>query len=239
MHRLLQATVQFKASDLHVQVGSPPTVRVDGAMVPFEAADVSPDDVRELVGQVAGAAALERLEQDLSCDFSYHLPEVARFRINVFREQGRLCLVARCIPLEIKSFEELSLPKVLQEIAGEHRGLVLVTGTTGSGKSTTLAAMIDYLNRSRRLRIVTIEDPVEFVHESRKSLIAHREVGRDTPSFSESLKRALRQDPDVILVGELRDAETMRIALQAADTGHLVFSTVHTTNTSFTMQRMI
>jgi twitching motility protein PilT len=239
MHRLLQATVQFKASDLHVQVGSPPTVRVDGAMVPFEAADVSPDDVRELVGQVAGAAALERLEQDLSCDFSYLLPEVARFRINVFREQGRLCLVARCIPLEIKSFEELSLPKVLREIAGEHRGLVLVTGTTGSGKSTTLAAMIDYLNRSRRLRIVTIEDPVEFVHESRKSLIAHREVGRDTPSFSESLKRALRQDPDVILVGELRDAETMRIALQAADTGHLVFSTVHTTNTSFTMQRMI
>lgn len=239
MQRLLQATVQFKASDLHVQVGSPPIVRVDGTMVPFEAPDVTAEDVHELVGQVAGAAALERLDQDLSCDFSYLVPDVARFRINVFREQGNLCIVARCIPLEIKPFEALGLPDVLREIAEEHRGLVLVTGTTGSGKSTTLAAMIDHLNRSRRLRIVTIEDPIEFVHDSHKSLVAHREVGRDTPSFAESLKRALRQDPDVILVGELRDAETMRIALQAADTGHLVFSTVHTTNTSFTMQRII
>lgn len=239
MQRLLKSTVQFKASDLHVQAGSPPVVRVDGTMVPFDLPPVSADELKELVGQVASEEARERLDRDLSCDFSHFIPDVARFRINVFYEQGHLCLVARCIPLEIKTFDELALPSVLREIAEEHRGLVLVTGTTGSGKSTTLAAMIDHLNRSRRLRIVTIEDPIEFVHESHKSLVAHREIGRDTPSFAESLKRALRQDPDVILVGELRDAETMRIALQAADTGHLVFSTVHTTNTSFTMQRIV
>ena len=239
MERLLKATVQFKASDLHVQVGSPPIVRVDGTMVPFDSPPVSAEDVRTLVEQVASQTALARLDEDLSCDFPHYIPEVARFRINVFHEQGNLCIVARCIPLEIKQFDELGLPDVLREIAEERRGLVLVTGTTGSGKSTTLAAMIDHLNRTRRLRIVTIEDPVEFVHDSQKSLVAHREIGRDTPSFAESLKRALRQDPDVILVGELRDAETMRIALQAADTGHLVFSTVHTTNTSFTMQRIV
>jgi len=239
MQRLLRATVQFKASDLHVQVGIPPTARVDGAMVPFNAPPATADDVRELVLQVADAAALQRLERDKSCDFSLFIPEVSRFRINVFHEQGQLCIVARCIPLTIRAFDELKLPEVLRDIAEEERGLVLVTGTTGSGKSTTLAAMIDHLNRNRRLRIVTIEDPIEFVHESQKSLVAHREIGRDTPSFAESLKRALRQDPDVILVGELRDAETMRIALQAADTGHLVFSTVHTTNASFTMQRIV
>ena len=239
MQRLLKATVQFKASDLHVQVGSPPTVRVDGTMVPINAPPVTADDVRSLVGQVADAALLERLDADKSCDFSHTIPDVARFRIAVFHEQGRLCLVARSIPLRIKSFEELALPEVLRDIAEEERGLVLVTGTTGSGKSTTLAAMIDHLNRTRRLRVVTIEDPIEFVHESDKSLIAQREIGRDTPNFAESLRRALRQDPDVILVGELRDAETMRIALQAADTGHLVFSTIHTTNAPFTIQRLV
>ena len=147
--------------------------------------------------------------------------------------------MARAIPLKIKPFEELYLPPVIQDIAEEPRGLVLVTGTTGSGKSTTLAAIIDYLNRTQRLRIITIEDPIEFVHVSQKCLIAQREVGRDTPSFAESLRRALRQDPDVILVGELRDLETMRVAIQAADTGHLVFSTVHTTNAALTMQRLI
>ena len=239
MQRLLKATVQFNASDLHVQVGSPPTVRVDGTMVAFNAPPVTAEEVRELVHQVADESQLLRLEADRSCDFSYAIPDVARFRVNVFHEKGNLCLVARSIPLRIKSFAELALPAVLQDIAEEQRGLVLVTGTTGSGKSTTLAAMIDHLNHTRRLRIVTIEDPIEFVHASQKSLVAQREIGRDTPSFAESLRRALRQDPDVILVGELRDAETMRIALQAADTGHLVFSTIHTTNASFTMQRIV
>lgn len=239
MERLLRATVQFKASDLHLQAGSPPVARVDGTMVPFSAPPLEAEEIRELVGQVADARALERLEREMSCDFSWLVPEVARFRINVFHEQGRLCLVARTVPLRPKAFEELGLPPVLRDIADEERGLVLVTGTTGSGKSTTLAAMVDHLNRTKRLRIVTIEDPVEFVHESQKCLVAQREIGRDTPDFAESLKRALRQDPDVILVGELRDAETMRIALQAADTGHLVFSTVHTTNASFTIQRIV
>jgi twitching motility protein PilT len=239
MQKLLRAMVQFKASDLHVQVASPPTVRVDGSMVPFNAPAVTAEDVRALVAEIADEAQLRRLESERSCDFSVFIPEVARFRMNVFYEQDRLCIVARRIPLGIKTFDELGLPPVIKDIAEEERGLVLVTGTTGSGKSTTLAAMIDHLNRTKRARIITVEDPVEFVHESNKSLIAQREIGRDTPSFAESLRRALRQDPDVILVGELRDAETMRIALQAADTGHLVFSTVHTTNASFTMQRIV
>ncbi len=239
MQRLLKATVQFNASDLHVQVGSAPTVRVEGTMVAINSPPVTADQLRGLVGQVANESQLQRLESERSCDFSHDIPDVARFRINVFHEKGNLCLVARSIPLRIKSFADLGLPAVLQEIAEEQRGLVLVTGTTGSGKSTTLAAMVDHLNRTRRLRVVTIEDPIEFVHVSQKSLVAQREIGRDTPSFAESLRRALRQDPDVILVGELRDAETMRIALQAADTGHIVFSTVHTTNASFTMQRII
>jgi len=239
LDRLLRATVQFKASDLHVQVGSPPTVRVDGSMVAINAPAVTAEGIGALVREVADDAQLQRLESDRSCDLSHEIPEVGRFRLNVFYEKGNLCLVARSIPLRIKSFDELGLPTVIQEIAQEHRGLVLVTGTTGSGKSTTLAAMIDHLNRTRRMRIVTVEDPIEFVHTAQKSLVAQRETGRDTPSFTESLRRALRQDPDVILVGELRDAETMRVALQAADTGHIVFSTVHTTNASFTMQRII
>jgi twitching motility protein PilT len=239
MQRLLKAAVQFNASDLHVQVGSPPTVRVDGTMIAINAPPLTAENLHELVAQVANESQLHRLEIDRSCDFSHAIPDVGRFRINVFHEQGNLCIAARSIPLRIKTFAELSLPSVLQDIAEEQRGLVLVTGTTGSGKSTTLAAMIDYLNRHHRLRIVTVEDPVEFVHVSQKCLVAQCEIGRDTLSFAESLRRALRQDPDVILVGELRDAETMRVALQAADTGHLVFSTVHTTNAAFTMQRLV
>jgi twitching motility protein PilT len=239
IQRLLRGAVQFGASDLHIQVGSPPIVRVHGTMTAMNLPAVSPEEIRQLVAQVAEKPELERIEAERSGDFSYLIPEVARFRINVFYEQGRLCLVARAIPLTIKPFEDLFLPPVIQEISEEPRGLVLVTGTTGSGKSTTLAAIIDYLNRKHRLRIITIEDPIEFVHTSQKSLIAQREIGRDSPSFAESLRRALRQDPDVILVGELRDLETMRVAIQAADTGHLVFSTVHTTNASLTVQRLI
>ena len=192
VQRLLKATVQFKGSDLHVQVGSPPTVRVDGTMVAINAPPVTAEDLRQLVHQLADESQLQRLESDRSCDFSHDIPDVARFRINVFYEKGSLCLVARSIPLRIKTFADLALPTVLEDIAEEQRGLVLVTGTTGSGKSTTLAAMIDHLNRTKRLRIVTIEDPIEFVHTSQKSLVAQREVGRDTPSFTESLRRALR-----------------------------------------------
>ncbi len=239
INRLLRAAVQFDASDLHLQVESPPIIRRHGTMTFMDLPPITPEEIRQLATQLAGEARLEQVDAKQSGDFSYFIPDLARFRINIFYEQGRLCIVARTIPLKIKAFEELCLPPAIQEIAEEERGLVLVTGTTGSGKSTTLAAMIDFLNRTKRLRIITIEDPIEFVHTSQKSLIAQREIGRDTPGFAESLRGALRQDPDAILVGELRDLETMRTAMQAADTGHLVFSTVHTTNASLTVQRLI
>ena len=239
LDRLLRAMVQFKASDLHVQAGSPPTLRINNDITPLDLPSVSADDVASLVRDVATEKATRELETQLSADFAYAIPDLARFRINVFRERGSLALVARLIPLQIPKFEDLHLPEAIEEIAGSERGLVLVTGTTGSGKSTTLASIIDHLNHTKKLRILTIEDPIEFVHVSDKSLIAQRELGIDTPGFAESLKRALRQDPDFILVGELRDEETMRTALQAADTGHLVFSTMHTTNAALTIQRLI
>jgi twitching motility protein PilT len=239
MRRLLRAVVQFHASDLHVQVGSPPSLRIRGDITPLELPTLSVEDVEALVRQIADESRLEEISTQRSADFSYVVPDLARFRVNVFHESGKPCLCLRHIPIDIPELESLNMPEVITDIAEAERGLVLVTGTTGSGKSTTLAAVIDYLNRTRRLRILTIEDPIEFVHTSKKSLIAQREVGTDTPSFAESLRRALRQDPDFILVGELRDAETMRVALQAADTGHLVFSTLHTTNAPMTVQRLV
>jgi twitching motility protein PilT len=231
--------VQFKASDLHVQAGSPPNLRIHGELTPLEVPPVSGDETAELASQIATGSWVEEIQKERSADFSYYLPEVGRFRVNVFFERGHMCLAIRHIPLQIPKLEELNLPDAVEDIASAERGLVLVTGTTGSGKSTTLASVIDLLNRTRRLRILTIEDPIEFVHTSKKSLIAQRQLGEDTRSFAESLRRALRQDPDFILVGELRDAETMRTALQAADTGHLVFSTMHTTNAALTLQRLV
>jgi twitching motility protein PilT len=239
LDRLLRAMVQFKASDLHVQTGSPPTLRINNDITPLDLPPITADEVAGLVRDVATEKSTQEIETQLSADFAYAIPDLGRFRINVFRERGSLALVARLIPLQMPKFDELHLPDVVEEIAGAERGLVLVTGTTGSGKSTTLASIIDHLNHTRKLRILTIEDPIEFVHVSDKSLIAQRELGTDTPGFAESLKRALRQDPDFILVGELRDQETMRTALQAADTGHLVFSTMHTTNAALTIQRLI
>jgi twitching motility protein PilT len=237
--RLLRAVVHFEASDLHMQAGCQPSLRIHGDIVPMELPPLSADDIAAMVRQIANDDVVEEIESNRSADFSYVEPEIARFRVNAFYERGMLCLALRQIPLEVPALESLNLPDTIIEIAEAERGLVLVTGTTGSGKSTTLAAVIDYLNRTRRLRILTIEDPIEFVHTSKKSLIAQREVGTDTLSFADSLRRALRQDPDFILVGELRDAETMRVALQAADTGHLVFSTMHTTNAPLTIQRMV
>ena len=208
-------------------------------MTEMELPPLTAEEVLEMVKEIASESILADLEEHRSVDFSHPEPEVGRFRVNVFYQLGVLCLVARAIPLTMPKLEDLDLPPVIEEIAGSERGLVLVTGTTGSGKSTTLAAIIDYLNRHRRLRILTVEDPVEFVHQSQKCLIAQREVGRDTRSFAESLRGALRQDPDFILVGELRDEETMHTAMQAADTGHLVFSTIHTTNAAQTVQRLV
>lgn len=239
LDRLLRAMIQFKASDLHMQMGRPPMLRVNGEMTALELPPLSAEQMESLVRSAATEKASAEIATQLSADFAHEIPEVGRFRVNVFRERGNLALVARVIPFQIPVFAELHLPDVVEEIATAERGLVLVTGTTGSGKSTTLAAMIGHLNRTERLRILTIEDPIEFLHVSDRSLIAQRELGADTPGFAEALKRALRQDPDVILVGELRDEETMRTALQAADTGHLVFSTLHTTNAALTVQRLI
>ncbi|GMV24199.1 MAG: twitching motility protein PilT [Phycisphaerae bacterium] len=237
--RLLEALVKLGGSDLHLQAGSAPMVRLGGDLKPLEAPPLEDSNIREYMQQMSPAQAQIRLEEHRTADFGFEMAGAARFRVNAFYERHRLALAFRRIPLQIPQFADLRLPKVIEEIAMAPRGLVLVTGTTGSGKSTTLAAMIDLINSKRRDRIITIEDPIEFVHANRKSLIAQRELGQDTPSFLDSLRAALRQDPDVILVGELRDAETMRTALQAADTGHVVFSTMHTTNAPQTVQRMI
>ncbi|MFG0284534.1 MAG: type IV pilus twitching motility protein PilT [Phycisphaerales bacterium JB039] len=236
---LLDDVIQRGAGDLHLQAGRPPMIRVGGALTPAAEAALTDDEIREIVRQISFEDAQVRLDADRSVDFSFEIPGRARFRVNAFFERGRLAAALRQIPPVIPAFDELNLPHAIKEIALTPRGLVLVTGTTGSGKSTTLAAMIDAINTSRHDRIITIEDPIEFVHQSKKALVAQRELGGDTPSFLAALRVALRQDPDVILVGELRDTETMRTALQAADTGHLVFSTIHTTNASQTVQRII
>ncbi|MHC4991202.1 MAG: type IV pilus twitching motility protein PilT [Planctomycetota bacterium] len=237
--QLLETVLDKKASDLHLQANEPPRIRVTGKLIPLDAGTMSDDQVREIFRNIAGGDAQIRLDQERSVDFSFAMPGRSRFRVNAFYEQNKLSMAFRLIPISIPPFDELNLPGVIEEIALSPRGLILVTGTTGSGKSTTLAAIIDYINTNREDRIITIEDPVEFVHGSKKSLVAHRELGADTPTFLSSLRAALRQDPDVILVGELRDAETMRTAMQAADTGHIVFSTMHTTNASQTVQRLI
>ncbi|MHC4948346.1 MAG: type IV pilus twitching motility protein PilT [Planctomycetota bacterium] len=236
---LLKSTIDLSASDLHFQAASPPRVRVGGQLRPLEGDPLSDDEIRTMFGHVAPEDIQVRLNEDRSADFSFEMPGIARFRVNAFYERDRLSMAFRRIPIEVPPFDELNLPSAIEEIALSPRGLVLVTGTTGSGKSTTLAAMVDYVNTHRQNRIITIEDPIEFVHASRKSLVAQRELGADTRSFLESLRAAMRQDPDLILVGELRDAETMRVALQAADTGHAVYSTMHTTNAPQTVQRLI
>ncbi len=237
--RVLDALIHNNGSDLHLQAGAPPMVRIGGDLKALDYPPATDTQIREIFRQISPADAQIRLEKDRSADFAFELTGVARFRINAFYERQHLALAFRRVPLTVPAFNTLNLPPVIEEIAMSPRGLVLVTGTTGSGKSTTLAAMIDFVNTKRRDRIITIEDPVEFVHTNKKSLIAQRELNQDTPTFFDSLRVALRQDPDLILVGELRDAVTMRTALQAADTGHVVYSTMHTTNAPQTVQRMI
>ena len=239
LHRLLTTINDHGASDLHLQAGSQPMVRIHGLLTPIEVPAVTKADFDQVLEEVGDDTVNESLVRDLSADFAYAFKDVARYRVNVFYEKGCPAIAFRRIPSQVPSVSDLNLPPVVEDIALVERGLVLVTGTTGSGKSSTLAAMIDHRNHSRRNRIITIEDPVEFVHQSDKSLIAQRELGPDARGFLPSLREALRQDPDVILVGELRDAETMRTAVQAADTGHAVYSTVHTSNASQTVQRLI
>jgi twitching motility protein PilT len=237
----LMTVIETDASDLHLKVPAPPIVRQHGKLVPIEGLEgLRPEDTETtLFHMLTDEAKLEAFRNEREVDFSYSVPGVARFRVNAFVQRGAVSLVCRAIPFEIKTATELMLPPVIDEIADEERGLILLTGTTGSGKSTTLAAMIDHINTSYAKHIVTIEDPVEFLHRDKSSIINQREVGEDTASFARALRRVLRQDPDVILVGEMRDEETVRTALSAAETGHLVLSTIHTVDAAESVNRII
>jgi twitching motility protein PilT len=237
----LHYLIEHGGSDLHLKVPSAPVIRVDGSMNPIDGlAPLTPEDTERAVHEMLGdPTKLQEFNEEGEVDFAYSIPGLARFRCNAFRQRGSVSVVVRAIPVSIKSISELALPPVIRELAEEERGIVLLTGTTGSGKSTTLAAMIDHINATRRRHIVTVEDPLEFLHEDKKSIINQREVGMDTGSFKRALRRVLRQDPDVILIGEMRDEETVHAALSAAETGHLVFSTVHTVDAAETVNRLI
>jgi twitching motility protein PilT len=240
MDSALRTLVEREGSDLHIKVASPPVIRLHGDLMPIEGYEpLKPEDTEKAFHDIAAQRSLTEFEEDGEADFSYSVPNVARFRVNVFKQRGSISIVCRAIPYGIKSIEELGLPEVVRSLADEPRGIILVTGTTGSGKSTTLAAMIDHINRTRSRHIVTLEDPIEYLHRDNLSLINQREVGADTKSFGRAMRRVLRQDPDVILVGEMRDEETVRTALSAAETGHLVLSTVHTLDATETINRIV
>jgi len=236
---LLKFTVESGASDLHLNAGSPPMVRIDGEMRKIDIPHLLPDDIHHLIYDIMTDEDRKRFEETWELDFSRAIGDMGRFRVNVyFQNQGKAA-VFRTIPNKIMNMEELNLPDTLRKLCELEKGMVLVTGPTGSGKSTTLAAMVDYINDTKRSHIITIEDPIEFVHESKTSLISQREVGRDTHSFSNALRSALREDPDVILVGEMRDLETISLAISAAETGHLVFGTLHTNSVAKTIDRIV
>ncbi len=236
---LLKYSVGNNASDLHLSAGLMPMIRIDGDMRKLELEPMRHKEVFKLVYDIMNDQQRKELEDNLEVDFSFALPGVARFRVNVFNQNRGIGAVFRTIPSKVLTLEDLKCPAIFKKISEAPRGLVLVTGPTGSGKSTTLAAMIDYVNESFHEHILTIEDPIEFVHESKNCLVNQREVHRDTHSFSNALRSALREDPDIILVGELRDLETIRLALTAAETGHLVFGTLHTNSASKTIDRII
>jgi twitching motility protein PilT len=236
---LLAFSVKNNASDLHLSAGLPPMIRVDGDIRRINVPALDHKEVHALVYDIMNDKQRRDYEEFLECDFSFELPGVARFRVNAFNQDRGSAAVFRTIPSKVLTLEELGCPKFFQDVTRNPRGLIVVTGPTGSGKSTTLAAMIDYINSNDYSHILTIEDPIEFVHQSKKSLINQREVHRDTLGFNEALRSALREDPDVILVGEMRDLETIRLALTAAETGHLVFGTLHTSSAAKTIDRII
>jgi twitching motility protein PilT len=237
---LLEQLVASGGSDLHISIASPPAIRVRGHIVRLEGYEpMTPDDTRALLYRILNSEQQKQFEIKRQLDFAYAIPGLARFRVNVYYQREAVGAAFRVIPTDIKSAEELGLPPVLHDLAQKPRGIVLVTGPTGSGKSTTLAAIIDEINRTRAEHILTVEDPVEFVHKHKRCIVNQREIGPDATSFAEALKAALRQDPDVILVGEMRDLETISTALTAAETGHLVFGTLHTQSAPSTIDRII
>ena len=239
VNELLKVAVERGASDLHLKAGSYPMMRVRGDLVPLSQERLTHEDMTAILQTVMPTEAREKFKEAREMDLAYSVAGLGRFRCNAFQQRGTLGMTVRVIPMRVLTVQELFLPPVLKTIAQGERGLVLVTGTTGSGKSTTLAAMIDEINTSRTVNIMTIEDPIEYLHRDKRSIICQREVGTDTASFAQALRSALRQDPDVILVGEMRDLETIETALTAAETGHLVFSTLHTLDATETINRII
>jgi len=240
LDELLRRAVHRRASDIHLKVGSPPSIRIDGVLYQLEdATEVTPDEMQAVALGMMSSRQKQRFEETTELDLSYSVAALGRFRVNVFQQRGQTGMVLRVIPTQVPTISELNLPTAIERICEEQRGLVLVTGATGSGKSTTLAAIVDRINALRPEHIITIEDPIEYIHADRKAFINQREVAVDTAGFSIALRAALRQDPDVVLVGEMRDLETISTALVAAETGHLVLSTLHTLDATETVQRVI
>ncbi len=237
--RLLETCIKRGASDIHLHVGIPPTLRLRGRLRPLETKVLEPEDTVALMKAITPERCQQELQEQGTTDFGFEFGDEGRFRTAVFQQRGNISLTLRLIPTKILSFEEIGLPPIVQSLCRRPRGMFLVTGPTGCGKTTTLATMIDYINRNFDRHIVTVEEPIEYYHNHKKSMVNQREVGVDVPSFSEALRRVLRQDPDVILVGELRDLETMEAALRAAETGHLVFGTLHTTTAHRTVTRIV
>ena len=239
MSELLQLTVDEGASDLHLAVGAPPILRIHGALQPLDVPLLTPEDTERLMKSITSDDHQQRVRQNGGTDFGFSFGTQARFRVSVLKTKGHVGMVLRQIPSKLMSLEEIGLPLQIKELLFRPRGLILVTGPTGSGKTTTLASMLNVINIERDCHIITVEDPIEYYHQHRKSIVTQREIGVDVPSFEEAIKRGLRQDPDVMLVGEMRDLETMSAAITAAETGHLVFATLHTTGAARTVDRIV